>query len=271
MHDEFPSRSTGTAIPGQSLKRKVAIVSGSSSGIGAAIAYELSSRGALVVVNYPHAKFQSEAQRIVDSFPSLGTAIEADLSTTTGPGDLVNKSVHLFNKVDILVNNAAIAVNLPFEEQTLEHWESLINLNGRGTFLLTQAVLPHLPKKEDGGGGRIVNIVSCSSRGPPPGQTIYAGTKGMVDSFTRCWAKELPPKYGCTVNSVSPGPTRTPGFADAGPEAMKLLQPIINQTPCGPRMGEVDEVAFAVGFLCEERSRWVNGTHLSVAGGLFVD
>lgn len=102
-------------------------------------------------------------------------------------------------------------------------------------------------------------------------QTIYAGTKGMVDSFTKCWAKELPPKYGCTVNTVSPGPTRTEGFAAAGEDAMKILQPTIDITPCGNRMGESSEIAFAVASLCEEQASWICGTHLVVAGGLYVD
>lgn len=118
---------------------------------------------------------------------------------------------------------------------------------------------------------RIINIVSISSRSPPPFQTLYAGTKGMQDSFTRCWARELPPKYGCTVNSVSPGPTKTEGFLDAGPEMMKVLQPVIDQTPVAPRMGETSEIAFAVAMLSEERASWMNGVHLVVSGGLYID
>jgi NAD(P)-dependent dehydrogenase (short-subunit alcohol dehydrogenase family) len=88
-----------------------------------------------------------------------------------------------WKRIDILVNSVGLAVNKPFEEQTLEDWDLLVNVNGRGTFLMTQAVLPHLTK----GAARIVNIASISARGPPPNQTIYAGTKGMVDSFTKCW------------------------------------------------------------------------------------
>lgn len=84
-------------------------------------------------------------------------------------------------------------------------------------------------------------------------------------------AKELPPKYGCTVNAVSPGPTMTEGFAAAGEQQMKILQPIIDQTPVGPRMGQPDEIAYAVAFLCEERARWINGTHIIASGGLFID
>ncbi|KAJ5832618.1 hypothetical protein N7474_000929 [Penicillium riverlandense] len=251
----------------QTLLGKVAIVSGSSSGIGAAIVRELSSRGANTVVNYPSPQFQLEADVLVKSLPCPSIAVEADMSTTTAPQQLVDAAVAQWNRIDIVVNCVALAVNKPLEEQTLEDWDQLVNINGRGTFLLTQKSLSHLTK----GSGRIVNIASISGRGPPPNQTIYAGTKGMVDSFTKCWAKELPPKYGCTVNAVSPGPTKTEGFAAAGDEQMKILQPIIDQTPVGSRMAEPEEIAFAVAFLCEERARWVNGAHLIASGGLFID
>ncbi|KAL4892881.1 hypothetical protein BDV59DRAFT_193424 [Aspergillus ambiguus] len=254
-------------MDGKSLTNKVAIVSGSSSGIGAAIIRELSSRGAYTVVNYPLANFQEEAENLVASLPSPSIAIEADMAQVTSPQKLVDAAISEWNRIDILVNCVALAVNKPFESQTLQDWDLLVNTNARSTFLLTQAILPHLTN----GCGRIVNIASISSRGPPPNQTIYAGTKGMVDSFTKCWAKELPPKYGCTVNAVSPGPTKTEGFAAAGEEQMKILQPIIDQTPSGPRMAEPDEIAFAVAFLCEERARWINGAHIIASGGLFVD
>jgi NAD(P)-dependent dehydrogenase (short-subunit alcohol dehydrogenase family) len=251
-----------------SLAGKVAIVSGSDSGIGAQIARELSSFGATVIINYPNSNpsLVKRAADVVASLSTPGLAIEADISTTTGPQQLVNKTVEAYGKVDILVNNAGIAVNLPFEEQTLEHWDSLVNLNGRGTFLLTQAVLPHLTLKDS----RIVNICSISAREGPPMQSIYSGTKGMVDSFTRVWAKELPPKYGCTVNSVSPGPTRTEGFAAAGDEMMKILRPVIEKTPVGSRLAESSEIAYAVLMLCLPRASWLNGVHLIASGGLFI-
>ncbi|KAE8404086.1 hypothetical protein BDV37DRAFT_283132 [Aspergillus pseudonomiae] len=252
---------------GKSLADKVAIVSGSSSGIGAAIIRELSSRGANTVVNYPFEHLREEADILVGSLPSPSIALEADMSLATSPQKLVDAAVSTWGRIDIVVNCVALAVNKPFESQTLEDWDLLVNTNGRSTFLLTQASLPHLTK----GRGRIVNIVSISGRGPPPNQTIYAGTKGMVDSFTKCWARELPPKYGCTVNAVSPGPTKTEGFAAAGEDQMRILQPIIGQTPVGPRMAEPDEIAFAVAFLCEERARWINGAHIVASGGLFID
>jgi NAD(P)-dependent dehydrogenase (short-subunit alcohol dehydrogenase family) len=165
------------------LSGKVAIVTGSCSGIGAAIICELSSRGANTVVNYPFDKLKHEADAVVSSCPYPSIAVKADMSQISSPQKLVDAALAKWNRIDILVNCVALAVNKPFEEQNLEDWDLLVNINGRGTFLMTQAVLPHLTK----GSGRIVNIASISARGPPPNQTIYAGTKGMVDSFTKCW------------------------------------------------------------------------------------
>lgn len=249
-----------------SLQGKVAIVSASDSGIGAQIARELSALGANVVLNYPFPHFKTRAHAVLTSLKTPGVAVEADLSTTTGPQTLINGAVAAYGHIDILVNNAGIAINLPFEEQTLQHWESLVNLNCRGTFLLTQAALKHLSAKDS----RIVNICSISAREAPPMQTIYAGTKGMVDSMAKVWARELPRKYGCTVNSVSPGPTRTEGFEAAGNEMMKLLQPVIDKTPVGSRLGEPSEIAYAVTMLCLPRASWLNGVHLIASGGLFM-
>ncbi|KUJ14265.1 short chain dehydrogenase [Mollisia scopiformis] len=253
----------------QSLKGKVAVISGSDSGIGAQIARELSAVGAIVVINYPTSDpaLVERASAVVASLSTPGLAVEADISTTTGPQHLIDEAVKVYGKIDILVNNAGLAVNLPFEEQTLDHWDKLVNLNCRGTFLLTQAALPHLAPQD----ARIVNICSISARDGPPMQTIYAGSKGMVDSFTRVWAKELPPKYNCTVNAVSPGPTKTEGFQAAGEEMMKVLSPLISKTPVGARFAETSEIAYAVLMLCLPRASWLNGVHLVASGGLFIN
>lgn len=253
------------------LKGKVAVVTGSSSGIGAGIARELASRGCSVVINYPFENFQAEAHATVkeilkDHKDAQVIAVEADLGSVEGPKHLIAEAVAKFGKIDILVNNAALAVNKSLTDHDLSDWDTLVNLNGRGVFLTTQAVLPHLTRPS-----RIINICSASSRGPPPNQTIYAGTKGMVDSFTKVWAKELPRKYGCTVNIISPGPTETPGILSAGEEAMKILQPIIDSIPVESRMGKVEEIAYAVASLADDRASWINGVHLHVNGGLLVD
>lgn len=264
---EADSGLDSSRMPEQSLAGKVAVVTGSNTGIGAAICKELASRGASVVVNYPFPSLKEAGERVASGLPTKSIAVEADLSTTDGPKRLIDEAVREFGKVDILVNNAGLAINKQFEEQTLDDWDLLVNLNGRGTFLMTQNVLKHLPKE----GGRIVNIVSISAREAPALQTIYAGTKGMCDSFTKVWAKELPPKYGCTVNAVSPGPTMTEGFAQAGQEFMEKMQPVMDKTPAGSRLGKPEEIAFAVAFLCEPRASWMNGVHLIADGGLYID
>ncbi|KAH7391987.1 putative short chain dehydrogenase [Pyrenochaeta sp. MPI-SDFR-AT-0127] len=218
-------------MPGQTLRNKIAVISGSSSGIGAEIGRELASRGANIVLNYPSSKQREEADELVAGLPTNCIAVEADISTIDGPKKLVDAASKRFGKIDILINNAALAINKPFEDQTMDDWSSLVNLNGRGTFLLTQATLPYLPKE------------------------------GAV-FFTKVWAKELPPKYGVTVNAVSPGPTMTEGFAQAGEEFMMKVRPIIEKTPVANRLGKAEEIAFAVGFLCEPRASWINGTHI---------
>jgi NAD(P)-dependent dehydrogenase (short-subunit alcohol dehydrogenase family) len=185
------------------LNGKVAIVTGSSAGIGAAIARELASRGASVVINYPWPSIKHEADAVLKTLATSCIAVEADLSTIEGPQILIDAAVERFHQVDILVNSASLAIFKPLEECSLQDWEIMSNLNGRGYLLTTQAVLPHLNNPS-----RIINVVSASARFPSPTQTIYAGTKGMQDSFTKVWAKELPPKYGCTVNSINPGGTR---------------------------------------------------------------
>ncbi|CUM67407.1 uncharacterized protein PRCAT00005101001 [Priceomyces carsonii] len=253
------------------LKGKTAVITGSSTGIGAAIAYELAGRGANIVINYPYPSVKDEAenalQLILEDCDNIrGIIVEANLCSIEGPKELIKKAVENFGEIHILVNNAALAINKSLEEHTLDDWDLIVNLNGRGTFLSTQAVLPHLAKQS-----RIINICSASSRGPPPFQTIYAGTKGMVDSFTKVWAKELPKKYSCTVNAVSPGPTKTKGFMEAGEEAMKILQPTIELIPVAARMGEPEEIAYAVACLAEDRASWINGVHLHVNGGLYID
>lgn len=122
-------------------------------------------------------------------------------------------------------------MDLPFEEQTLKHWEQLVNRNGHGTFLLTQAALPHLAPQ----GSRIINISSISAKEGMTMPTSLSGSKAMVGSFTKVWVKESPPKYNCTVNCVSPGPMRTEAFDTAGMDFWKVISPLIESTPVANR------------------------------------
>ncbi|OQE17787.1 hypothetical protein PENFLA_c023G00699 [Penicillium flavigenum] len=232
-----------SACPSQQpLKEKVAVISG---GIGAQIARGLPACGANIVINYPSPPRRQRAEAVASSLHTPSITVEADI-TPEGPRNRIKAAAALFGApfgaIDILVNNAGKAVDLPFEEQTLEHWENLVNLNSRGTLLLTQAALPHL-----------------ASRGKP-----------MVESFTEVWAKELPPKYNCTVNCVSPGPTHTKAFNAASADFMEVIKPLLESTPVADRDAETSEIAYAVLTLCHPRAPWPNGVNLVVSGGLTV-
>ncbi|KAM6506722.1 hypothetical protein FSOLCH5_013697 [Fusarium solani] len=255
-----------------SLKGKVAIVSGSSAGIGAAIAKELSRRGATVAINYPFPGEKANADAVLQSLgpEATGIAVEADLSTYEGPKLLAKTVAEAFGKIDILVNNAGVVITSELDEpddKVIERiWDSTVNLNGRGTFLLTRASLPYLSRENS----RIINIASGISRAAGPKQSIYAGSKGMVESFTRCWAKDLPRKYGCTVNAVAPGPIETESLLATPQEVRDDLIPVIQNTPVAKRLGKPEEVAYTVAVLCEDQASWINGAWVPVTGGFLL-
>jgi NAD(P)-dependent dehydrogenase (short-subunit alcohol dehydrogenase family) len=252
-----------------SLEGKVAIVSGSSSGIGAAIVRELAARGASVVINYPGQSEKENADAVLKSLahPSRSIAIEADLSTLEGPKSLAEAAKVRYGKVDILINNAGVMIGGPLDDpddaRIVAAWDKSVNLNGRGTYLLTRAVLKILNSQNS----RIINISSGSSRTPAFNQSMYAGTKGMLESLTRNWAKELPRKYGCTVNTVAPGVIGTEGYYAAPHVVREILKPFIDETPVAPRVGTTEEVAWTVAMLCEEGASWINGAYVPVGGG----
>ncbi|KAG8629365.1 hypothetical protein KVT40_003230 [Elsinoe batatas] len=245
----------------QSPAGKVALVSGSSSGIGASIARLLSQRGCAIVVKYPFAPEHDAAEEVLSSLApgTKAIAIEADLSTPAGATWLADHAAKHFEHIDILVNNAGIAGDALLPDITLDSWDRVVNLNARRTLLLTQAVLPYLSKKNS----RIVNIVSATARDPVPGISLYAGSKAMVDTFTKCWAKELPRQYGCTVNAVVPGPVQTPMMDAAPPEFKDKLNKFVEMTPVEPRMATGGDIAWVVAMLCEEGAGWVNGASSS--------
>lgn len=257
------------SLPGKTLAGKVALISGSSAGLGAAIARELFWRGASVVINYPYPSEKANADNVLKSLgaTSKSIAVEADLSTADGPQILADAAANAFGKIDILINSAGInrltSVDDPDDAKVSETWADTVNLNGRGTFFLTRAVLKYLSRQNS----RIVNIGSGASFTPSTAHSIYAGTKGMVDCYTQCWAKELPRKYGCTVNAVSPGVVGTDAFHAAPKEIKESLQPMIDSTPVAPRVAIPEEVAWTVATLCEEKGGWLNGVIIPVSGG----
>lgn len=253
--------------PPPSLAGRVAVVSGSSQGIGAAIARELSSRGAVLVLNYPDPSQLASAEAVRGSLPTEAIAVEADMSTADGPAALVSAAVNKFGRIDILVNNAGRVDHTRLGDLTPERWAAVFDLNARGPALLTRATLPHFPR---GGGSRVVNILSPTSRDPRPEWTLYGGSKGALESMTKCWARELPREYGCTVNGVAPGPVGGPAI-DGSPEGLKrALVDFAKTTPVAPRLTQAAEVAWAVAMLCEDGAGWINGDVVNVSGGLHV-
>lgn len=260
------------------MKGRTALISGSSAGIGAAIAKELSARGANIVLNYPWKDLHMECEAIGAQLKTPWIAVCADLSTLEGPAQLVAAAVARFDHIDILVNNAGWVPIAPLWEADPESWDKAMNLNARGYFLLTKACLPHLtPYAPSGnlsgakGGSRIICIGSAASRFAEHGQGVYAATKGAIDAMIRIWARELPPKYGCTVNGVGPGPVYSPNFTSLLGDGYEAVREIFDQgTPCEGSFAALEDVAWTVGYLAEERSKWVNGQYIILSGGYYM-
>ncbi|KAJ9637097.1 hypothetical protein H2204_005021 [Knufia peltigerae] len=274
MADATP---TSTFQQPKTLLGKTAVISGSSTGIGAAIARELSARGANIVLNYPFPDLRADCEAVGNTLLTSWIAVCADLSTMEGPQVLVDAAVKRFDHIHILVNNAAIVPHGPTWEIDATKWDRAMNLNARGTFFLTKAALPHLtpyklssPAADSGvlGGSRIICIGSGAGRLPQPGLIAYAATKGALESMIKNWAKELPPVYGCTVNGVAPGPVNTETFRKSFAHELDEVKVAFSEaTPCEGSLADEDDIAWTVAFLAEPRSKWINGEYINVNGG----
>ena len=239
-------------------ENKVALVTGGSRGIGAAIAKRLAAEGASVAITY--AKGADAAAQVVKAIEDAGgkaLAIQANAADAKAVKNAVEQTVARFGRLDILVNNAGTAIPKPFEEATLEELDQVIDLNLRGVFIATQAALKHI-----GDGGRIIMIGSCvGERNFTPGLAAYAATKGAVKMFTQGLAREVGTR-GITVNNVQPGPIDT----DLNPAAGDWAAPQIANTAL-KRYGHVDEVAALVAFVSGPESAYITGANLTVDGG----
>ena len=239
-------------------ENKVALVTGGSRGIGAAIAKRLAADGASVAITY--AKGADAAAQVVKAIEDAGgkaLAIQANAADAKAVKNAVEQTVARFGRLDILVNNAGTAIPKPFEEATLEELDQVIDLNLRGVFIATQAALKHI-----GDGGRIIMIGSCvGERNFTPGLAAYAATKGAVKMFTQGLAREVGTR-GITVNNVQPGPIDT----DLNPAAGDWAVPQIANTAL-KRYGHVDEVAALVAFVSGPESAYITGANLTVDGG----
>jgi 3-oxoacyl-[acyl-carrier protein] reductase len=241
------------------LEGKIALVTGGSRGIGAAIAKRLAADGASVAITY--AKDTSAASAVVKAIEGNGgkaIAIQADAADAKAVRAAVEKAAATFGRLDVLVNNAGTAIPKTFEEATLEEMDRVIDINVRGVFVATQAALKHMNK-----GGRIIMIGSAvGERVLVPGLVPYSATKGAVKMFTQALSRELGSR-GITVNNVQPGPIDT----ELNPAAGDWAIPQKAATALN-RYGHVDEIAAMVAFVAGPESSYITGANLTVDGGM---
>jgi 3-oxoacyl-[acyl-carrier protein] reductase len=240
------------------LAKKVALVTGGSRGIGAAIAKRLAADGASVAITY--AKDSNAASAVVKAIESAGgkaIAIQADAADAAAITAAVEKAVAALGPLDVLVNNAGTAIPKKFEDSTLEELDRVIDINIRGVFVTTLAALKHMKDN-----GRIIMIGSCvGERMMTPGLVPYSATKGAVKMFTQGLSREVGDR-GITVNNVQPGPIDT----DLNPAAGDWAAPQKAATALA-RYGTVEEVAALVSFVAGPESSYITGANLTVDGG----
>jgi 3-oxoacyl-[acyl-carrier protein] reductase len=244
------------------LAGKVAIVTGASKGIGAAIAGALAAEGAAVVVNY--ASSPAGADKVVAAITKAGgqaVAVGADVSKAEEASRLIDAAIEKFGKLDILVNNSGVYEFLPLDAITEAHYDKLFNVNVRGLLLTTQAAAKHL-----GEGASIINIGSVVSSRAPENSVVYTATKGAVDAITRVLANELGPRK-IRVNAINPGVVATEGTRTGGILGSDWETNVVRQTPLG-RIGQVDDIAGVATFLASNDAKWITGQLLLAGGGL---
>jgi 3-oxoacyl-[acyl-carrier protein] reductase len=242
------------------LHEKVAVVTGSSRGIGRAIAEKLGKEGASVVVNY--ASKAKEADEVVATVQSQGgqaLAVQADVGKTQDIQSLFEQTVSRFGKIDILINNAGILSTQPITEITEEDFDKIFAVNVKSVFFACQQAAQRMSK-----GGRIVNISSTVTSLMFPNYGLYAASKGAVEQITRVLAKELGGQE-ITVNAVSPGPTDTELFRHGKTEAQ--IGNLAQMSAFG-RLGEPLDIADVVAFLVSDEARWISGQNIRVNGAL---
>jgi 3-oxoacyl-[acyl-carrier protein] reductase len=245
------------------LDGQVAVVTGASKGIGAAIAEHLAAAGAAVVVNYASSRAGAEA--VVNRIRQTGgkaVAVQADVSKLDDIRRLFAETKKAFGKLDILVNNAGIYEFAPLEAISAEHYHKQFDLNVLGLLWATQEAVKHFGPS----GGSIVNISSVAATSAPPNAAVYSGTKAAVVAITRSLAQELGPRK-IRVNAVSPGMVETEGWHAAGIADSDFRKMTEAQTPLG-RIGQPNDIAPAVVFLASADSAWTTGETLFISGGL---
>lgn len=235
------------------LSGKTAIVTGASRGIGRAIARRLSAEGARVVINYTRSAAEAESL----AAETEGLAVQADVADPLQVTHLFATAEAHYGPLDILVNNAGVAIFSPISAMSLEDFDRTFAINTRGTFLCVREAAPRLRDN-----GRIVSISTGATFTSGPNSGVYCGSKAALEQFTRALAKELGAR-GITANTVSPGFTDT----DMLKQFPHLVAVAEQMSPLG-RMGQPEDVADVVAWLCTDQARWVTGQNLQAGGGV---
>ncbi len=247
------------------LSGKVAVVTGASKGIGAAIAKQLAADGANVIVNYSTSR--EGADKVVAEIKAAGgsaIAVGADVSKEFELSALFGAAREAYGKVDILVNNAGVYSFASLDQVTVDDYRRQYDTNVLGLLLTTKAALPFFPDE----GGSVVNISSVASSLAPPASSVYSSTKGAVDTITKALAKELAARK-IRVNAINPGLVITEGTHSAGIVGSDFEKGAIASTPLG-RAGNPDDIAPPVSFLASEDARWITGETIFVSGGAAI-
>ena len=242
------------------VKDKVAIVTGSSRGIGKQCALAFAEAGAKLVLNY--VSNQEAAEITAEEVTALGSEaiiVQADVKDFEACQALGEEAIEKYGKIDFLVNNAGINRDITFSRMSKEEWSEVINTNLGALFNMSKAVVPHM---RDAGSGVIVSISSIIGETGNIGQSNYAATKSGMYGFTKSLARELA-KDNIRVNTVSPGFVETDMLHTVPPD---LLAGIKDDIPMG-RFGYADEIGLAVLYLCSPAASWITGTNLSINGG----
>jgi 3-oxoacyl-[acyl-carrier protein] reductase len=242
------------------LNNKVAIITGSSRGIGKAIATRLAQDGATVAINYSQSADKAEAAvKEIAQNDGKAIALPADVSKIADLERLFDQTIDQLGKVDILVNCAGVVVYKPIVEVSESDFDKIFAINVKGTYFACQQAA-----KKMADNGRIINISSTTTAMMLPTYSAYVATKGAVEQISRVLAKEVGDR-GITVNIVSPGPTDTPLFRQGKTE--EQIKHFASMAALG-RIGQVEDIADAIAFLCGDDARWITGQNIRVNGGL---
>lgn len=243
------------------LKGKVAVVTGASKGIGAAIAKALGAEGASVVVNYASSKAGADA--VVNEIAKAGgkaVAVQGDVSKAADAQSIIDAAIKHYGRLDVLVNNSGVYEFAPIEAITEAQFDRQFNVNVRGLLLTTQAAVKHL-----GEGASIINIGSVVSRAVPANTVVYTATKGAVDAITGVLSQELGPRK-IRVNALNPGMVETEGAIAVGAIGGDFEKYAVERTPLG-RVGQPNDIASIAVFLASDDAYWLTGERLYAGGG----